>query len=51
MKPRHTKVPCPVCGGRGIRDNPKGYILQATCTVCGWHYTTRLRLPKREVVR
>lgn len=30
MKPRPTKVPCPVCGGSGIRDNPNGYILQAT---------------------
>lgn len=32
---------CPICGGRGRRDKPQCRLLDATCTSCGWHYTTQ----------
>jgi hypothetical protein len=36
-----TVKPCPVCGGRGRQAVPDLAQLDATCSACGWHYTTR----------
>jgi len=39
---------CPICSGSGRRDKPELRLLDATCTSCGWHYTSRRkRRPKR----
>lgn len=32
---------CPVCAGEGIRDRPDLRLIDATCSVCGYHYSTR----------
>jgi hypothetical protein len=42
---KSAPVQCPVCGGPGTRDKPDLRTLDATCTVCGWHYTMT---PKKE---
>ena len=39
-----TLKPCPVCGQPGRRDRPDLRVLDATCTACGWHYTSSLDL-------
>lgn len=33
---------CPICGATGRRDAPLLRVLDATCTQCGWHYTSRV---------
>lgn len=35
-----TTQPCPICGGAGCIDRPGAALMDATCTACGWHYTT-----------
>jgi hypothetical protein len=32
---------CPICGGEGIRARPHLRLFDATCSVCGWSYSTR----------
>jgi hypothetical protein len=39
---------CPVCGGDGHRDAPELRMLDATCTACGWHFTSKPRRARRE---
>lgn len=42
---RKANKPCPVCGGAGeVEEKTNSAIaglLNATCVVCGWHYTDK----------
>lgn len=40
-KGRPVRAVCPICRGPGRRDAPQCRILDATCTRCGWHYSSR----------
>lgn len=36
---------CPICGHAGAVDKPELFVMQATCTGCGWHFTPGLSKP------
>lgn len=50
-RPRKVKAPCPVCGAVGHRTAPHLKLMDATCSVCGWFYTSRPEVLERRKAR